>query len=399
MRQTIYNQLFFHVVFVCLILVISACTATKPLSVKDVVSVTSTVITSATSKVEATQPPISLVTPSPIATPSRNEGLINIEDIGRLAEASNPYQLQSQVGQILFRGDRILVAESISKESISITDFRTHEIVATLSDPGGNAELLVASPDSQYLAAISPSTNQVSIWNTTTFAFVMSMPFKGYYSIYQGFVTSLAGNFSYDNRYLAVSGCRSVDKNSPAVCQISDVIIYDTHTGKVFQKLVGYQRDTTEIAFSPDNRQLIIAGIGEPILHADLFVWGIPEEKINKILSQDGTYFYDAGFNSTGTLLVATAGHKGIFVSDLHNWQSQYFKVSGLASKMLFVYEAPLILITGDSTITAWNTSTNQPIRTISTEIGVITRIVQGPSGYGLFTFSALGQINEWIVR
>lgn len=287
---------------------ISTRTATRPLPTDEIKPTTSVVF-------PTTTPMLAPSPAQPTYTRLVSTNLHLLTPIGKPVKVIQPMTPAGRrkdgprVVQMIFRADGVWVADVPEPyNQIRVQDMENSEIVATLIDKTGGdknfLELLVASPDGRFLAAVSPNTNHISLWDLDRMEKKADLEFKGYQSLsWAPEPVTLTGSFSSDGKYLAVAGCRQIGEP----CLSSGVTVYEIADNKIAIELVGRQSRIADIRFQPDTWRLVMAGQGEALRDSDLLVWDVEKNvKVAEVsLGRDANIEEKIAFNSSGSIFAS----------------------------------------------------------------------------------------------
>jgi WD40 repeat protein len=223
--------------------------------------------------------------------------------------------------------------------------------------------LLITDPEGEMLAAVSPATDQITIWSLSTFHEVGLLDFPGFISpnpVYDAY--QIIGAISPDRHYLAVSGCRIAGN---PLCLRADLILYDLNSLSTLHAFSGWQRFTRSIAFHPSQEILVFAGEGESVLRGDIILWDINHAKrLAMVDVNEFSNVIEVRYDPTGKYL-AVAGSfrdslrehsKSLQLYDVHSWKITPCELSDqyYASVITFLPGSEMI-ITGGLGMNFWD--------------------------------------------
>lgn len=346
--------------------------------------------------VTPTLAPTVSATPSPVA-------IISLDNVERVRSIGRPVVSQWKIAQLVFRPDATWVAEPLEVGGIEFRDFHTRQVVNTLAEAGPDIELLIVSANGSLLAAVSPTQETVSVWDLERFTRLVTFAFKGYHTTQSSGFIPLVGNFSLDNRYLAVAGCLEVKYDQTAVCQNSGTVIYDLNAQVPLQVLNGYQYETLDAIFSINSELLVFAGEGESVARTDLLVWDVSrKEQMAAQQSGDALGFMALSFNSQGNVLASITTDNVLIFWDAETWQAKKVLNEGRAPNQIAYLPRDILFVSTDHSagITFWSSEMYQPLHTIDTYIGTLYDLAISPDGRYVYTWSddlsGLYKIQEW---
>ena len=261
-------------------------------------------------------------TPTALPAAIRYASLSNA-NIHQLAEIGPPFQTfdlgpsfrpMSRYAQMIFRPQGTWVAEvqffdghQLDAHRVRVSDINGTLIKTLVDEAGGKdtqIELIVASPDGRFLAAVDVAGEHIILWDMDTLEKKASFDFRGYSAgpstLYSMQYTPLAGSFSDDGKYLAVAGCRYIGSS----CLNAGANIYDLTTNELVKELSFVQGRTADVAFQPGTARLVIAGSSKAQKNVDLLVWDVAkDEKITEVRLENGAGAWgEVAFDSTGTV-------------------------------------------------------------------------------------------------
>lgn len=350
-----------------------------------------------------TSTPVPTKTPVPTATLAEPE-IITAENAHKIAQIGQPFPLESLLAEFVFRAEATWLVISEDGQQIKVYDLATQKLISTLEDEEVLIERLVVSADGRLLAAVSPSTGKVTLWNLDTFAKTGVFVLAGYQSYPALIPSPTGGEFSSDNHFLVVWGCRIPALNYqglPVGCFSSGVIIFDLYEGEIYQELNGYQEGTSQVTFSPDISVLVLSGRGESILQADLYVWDI----LNKQTITEVATAYEFGltggkYHPDGSLFVAEANGELVFF-DPSLWQILGIQAPGpnlFPYGLVFSKLQPIILIAseGMSGISVRDPQNGSVYHLVNMGIGIIYNLGMSPDGRFIYSISEDGFVRTW---
>jgi WD40 repeat protein len=228
---------------------------------------------------------------------------------------------------------------------------------------------LAISPDKSMLAAARG--NQIHIFDAGSGAFIRTLTDptlttpdnKPAHASHLALVDALT--FSPDGRYLA-SG------------SFQEVILWDSQTGVLRQKIAGFVDRVDALAFSP-NGKLLAAGGGAPSEDGELKVFEIPSGKIVvNIQNGHSDQVFGVCFSPDGTKLASCAADKFVKVFEIPS--GKFLKsFEGHTHHVLDVgwkSDGKLLASAGaDNVIKVWDYEKGEQIRTIAGHGKQITRL------------------------
>jgi len=399
---------------ICIIALVGCQNATLP--IQTVVSPTLTAISLPTVTVSTLGPTLTpanrtstpTLTSQPTSTPSATKNIvapIDYSNVGAIEPIGAPFVSQVAQAQMAFRQGEVWVIIPNQLGELEIKEFHSLAPVTMLPN-ASNVESLIVSQDGHYLAAVNPVNGTISLWDLDALQLVGTLVFQGYYSGY-----TLTGEFSPDNKYLAIGGCRLVRIALP-VCQSSGVAIYELATMNLFQEIIGYQEDTWKVIFSPSGDVLAASGKKEDILQADLLIWNLnlnaKQDTITFKLNGTDEELGDIAFSQSEEKMASIASSRGgdsaLVLWDVETWTPVTNCGPGHGPIAVRYIPNTFLLVTidglSDTGITFWNTKTCEPIRFIPTLIGGLYNLVVSPNGRFIYTWSddlsGNYKIQEW---
>ena len=351
-----------------------------------------------------TSTPISILDPTetPIPTPSPPE-IITAENANKIVQIGKPFALKNLLAEFVFRAEATWLVTSEDGQQIEVYDLSTQKLITTLGDEGVLIERLVVSTDGRLLAAVSPSTGKVTLWNLDTFEKIEVFASNGYRSYPTLTPSPTGGEFSSDNQFLVLWGCRIPALNNqglPVGCSSSGVIIYDLQKNIIYQELNGLQSGTSQATFSQDSSTLILSGEGESLLQADLLVWDVITKQQRTIVTTEYKYGLTGGkYSPDGKVFVAHA-HGSLIFFDTDSWQiitTQEPGINLLPSYYLFSkVEQILIAAEGISGISIRNPTNGDVYFVLKMGVGSITNLALSPDGRFIYTISEDEFVRKW---
>jgi len=236
---------------------------------------------SPTSKMESATPSPPLPTPTEGLRVITRGNLKQVDQLGSALPLDGYAEYLGRHGILFNRENEVWVADPVSPNEIVLYKATTGEQIGTLAADESDIRLLIADHAGNRLAAVSPGTDSIIIWDLSSQQLIQIIEFDGFLEPFY-FSFSLAGSFSLDDRVLAVSGCRVPREN---VCASSEVILYEVETGSILSRLSGFQEITHSLAFHPIENILLLAGRKEEIIEGDLIFWDVANEIRVKVIT------------------------------------------------------------------------------------------------------------------
>jgi WD40 repeat protein len=344
----------------------------------------------------------SVLTETPVPTLAPPE-IISAENANKIVQIGKPFALKNLLAEFVFRAKATWLVTSDDGQQIEVYDLPTQKLITTLEDEVVLIERLVVSADGRLLAAVSPSTGKVILWNLDTFGKIEVFALNGYRSYPTLTPSPTGGEFSSDNLFLVIWGCRSPALNAqglPSGCISSGVTIYDLQNSTIYQELNGLQSGTSQATFSQDSSMLILSGEGESFLQADLLVWDVMTKQQRTIVTTDYEYGLTGGkYSPDGTVFVAHA-HGSLLFFETDSWQiitTQAPGINLLPSYYLFSkVEQILIAAEGISGISIRNPTNGDVYFILKMGVGSITNLALSPDGRLIYTISEDGFVRTW---
>lgn len=364
-----------------------------------------------TATVQSTsRPPItSTISPQPtnLIKTQESSPFLTLDNLSQVTQIGPVIPLEWRWGQLIFRPDAVWIAEPISDNEVNIKDIVTQKTIANFVDESAQIELLVVSNDNRLLAAVSPSSGKITLWELQNFTIQTNFVFEGYNtSPYLGVRST--GVFSPDDRYLAIASCRVLGQAGQfSTCQSSGVVVYEITTGTIVSEWAGLQKQSWGVAFDSSSKLLAIAGEGEAILDADLILWDIEENERSQVMQMSGL-FQSIAFNSWQNNFVVSGetstGEAFLSLVDLETWRVTS-QLSGFSPEVISISKQSPIIVTGGFSVTHgygidfWNAEGGRHLFRINTDGGNIYNLSLNPDGKKLYTMNELQGLQVWGIR
>jgi WD40 repeat protein len=304
--------------------------------------------------------------------------------VGHAGAALDP--LFSRDGTTLYTGssDGTVIAWDLGGERRLGRPFRFDPIAAAGQgphEPATNVSTAVAvSPDNR-LFATSPAPGHVTLWRSSDQAILAQL--KGPF----GYVVSLA--FSHDGNLLAVTG------NAPGNTVVWNVV--SRKTVRVLRSPV--TAGAAGVAFSPDDRLLATSGVGTPTKPALLRVYALPTGRlIGNVVTRHNT-LQDLAFTPDGRLLVSAGLDGKILIWNVARRALQRTIEHHNAILTIRVSPDGRTIATGDlsGNVNFWDVATGRPVgHTLGGQNGLVSSVAYVSGGSELLTTSGDGKLRLW---
>ncbi|MEJ2302091.1 MAG: protein kinase [Anaerolineales bacterium] len=188
--------------------------------------------------------------------------------------------------------------------------------------------------------------------------------------------------FSPDGKQLAVAGS---DRN---------VIVWDMDTGQEVLTLKGHSGDVNHIAYSPDG--MLIATASED---STARIWDTVSGEVLWTISDHTEFVQHVVFSPDGTRLVTTSSIGEVFVWDV-DARERVATLSGHSDNVTYASFSPdganLATASGDGRVKVWKVGTWKEIMNLSGHTNIINSVVYSQDGKSLVTASADGSARIW---
>ena len=254
-------------------------------------------------------------------------------------------------------------------------DVKTGQLVQRIDMPLLARSRLFVSPDGKYVLTQAFSDNVVRLWSLgKTITEVQTLPFDDLFS------WSVA--FSSDNRYILVGYSGGM------------VLVWDTVSGQVVQRLKGHTSAVTSITFSPDGKKVLTGSADKTVR---LWDWQTGTELLR--LSQSNQV-YASAFSSDGKYVLAGASDGTVRLWDTypHPKLPVFTGHTAVVSAVSFSPDGKLLATGGSDGMRLWDVGSGQLIHAFP-EAGFINYGVKfSPDGRYLVSGNWSGVAMVWNV-
>ncbi|MBK9053649.1 MAG: hypothetical protein IPL78_22925 [Chloroflexi bacterium] len=308
-----------------------------------------------------------------------------ITDPARLVRLSADGQVALLVGE----GNEVQGWDIAAAQPLSFTLQHTGNYTA-------NVNAVTFSPDGRTLVSAS-FNGSINVWDGVT-GELLRPPLLAHS------VNILDMTYSPDGLWLASAGCHNF--SGPGICQNGEILLWDTATWTVTQRMVAETGIMLDIEFTPDSQRLLSNGCAvavDPLSHClqgAVWQWDVatgtrlepmfvgPARVVSAVaVSPDGRIVAGGDWNSQIYLWDSTTGAQIGPVLSLHTGPVQSLTFSPDGQR--------LVSTSTDTTVVLWDVATGQAIGQLAGQGVLVTSAAFTPEGQ-LLTGGLDGRVLLW---
>jgi WD40 repeat protein len=275
---------------------------------------------------------------------------------------------------LAFSPDGKIVSGEIEQGGIKLWDTRTGEVKKQLADHADTGSMAATSLDGSMLAEVGGDDETPRLWNVTSGE-------KKDFSASDGSVSAIA--LSPDGQRLAVA-------------HPNRIILLNTATAEVIQKLTVQQTKVDWLSFSTDGRTLATASEDGTIQ-----TWDLANGQITKTITAGGK-ITALHFAPTNRILASATQDGTVSLWDLQTGalSLQLKKHSRAVNAIAFSPDGNLMATGGDDRrVTIWEAATGKARRTLKGQDLTVTSLAFSPDGTLLASGGGNASVVLWDVR